>query len=191
MWFLVTAGLVLAADLTSKAVMLKFLSAQPNGRYPLIPGLLDLYLQFNPGGAFSIFHSRPLFITSFAIIAVVALVWWGYRLRPDAHAARIAIGLILGGAVGNLVDRLRFGAVVDFIHVYWREWYWPTFNLADTAICIGVGLMVLLSFFSDELVPPRKQPSPPSAAGDSPELISGATSSTKEDAGNTGPENRC
>jgi signal peptidase II len=81
----------------------------------------------------------PLFaIVAVAIIAI--LVFWLSRVRSDLLSS--AIGLIIGGAVGNVLDRLRFGGVIDFLYFHLGSWYWPAFNLADSAICIGVAIML-------------------------------------------------
>ena len=70
------------------------------------------------------------------------------RRPAEARIPRLALAFILGGAIGNLVDRVRFGYVVDFIHVYWRSYQWPDFNVADSAISVGVILLVLESLFA-------------------------------------------
>jgi signal peptidase II len=72
---------------------------------------------------------------------VIALAVWLFRVRSALLA--IAIGLVIGGAIGNVVDRLRLGAVVDFLYFHAGAWYWPAFNLADSAICLGVAAMLL------------------------------------------------
>ena len=90
---------------------------------------------------------------------MVALVTYAARV-PLVHRLRlVALSLVIGGAVGNLVDRIRYGSVVDFIHVYWRSHQWPDFNVADSAISVGVTLLVLESLFAPrgakEAAPPR------------------------------------
>jgi signal peptidase II len=80
-----------------------------------------------------------LSLGALAVLAVIAA-----RLLSEGGVwARLALGLVFGGAVGNLIDRARFGAVVDFVDVYWREWHWPAFNVADSAISVGVALLAL------------------------------------------------
>jgi signal peptidase II len=82
-----------------------------------------------------------------AVLSVAALAVLGrlaLRMLPDSGwLGRLSLGLIFGGAVGNLIDRARFGAVVDFVDVHWRTWHWPAFNLADSAISVGVALLAL------------------------------------------------
>ncbi|MGB9691031.1 MAG: signal peptidase II [Candidatus Sumerlaeaceae bacterium] len=146
MWFYVPAACVVAADQITKWLALTWLAEQPGRRVALIPGLFDLYLQFNTGGAFSLFHDRPGLILVFALVTVAWMIWYVQRLPSARITERLAFGLIVGGALGNLADRLRLGFVVDFFHVYWRQWYWPTFNVADSAICVGVGLFLYMTF---------------------------------------------
>jgi signal peptidase II len=90
---------------------------------------------FNTGGGIGV----PLF--SIAAVAIVAvLLFWLSRVRSELLST--AIGLIVGGAIGNVIDRLRFGGVIDFLYFHLGSWYWPAFNLADSAICIGVAIML-------------------------------------------------
>ena len=105
---------------------------------------LDLVLTCNRGMSFGLFStgdglSVPLFsIAAAAIVAI--LIFWLSRVQSDILSN--AIGLIIGGAIGNVVDRLRFGGVIDFLYFHFGTWYWPAFNFADSAICLGV-LVVL------------------------------------------------
>jgi len=138
--FYAVALAIAAADQLSKYLVWQWLTARPAHRVSIVPGVFDLFLQFNTGGAFSLFHDRPLVILVFALVAVAWMIWHVHRLAPHLWLERLALGLIVGGAIGNLIDRLRLGFVIDFFHVYWREWYWPTFNIADSAICVGVAL---------------------------------------------------
>ena len=108
---------------------------------------LNLTLMFNTGAAFSFLAEaggwqRWLF-AAFALAISAALVVWLLRLREQERTLAIALALIIGGAVGNLIDRLRLGYVVDFIDVFWRNHHWPAFNAADSAITIGIALLVV------------------------------------------------
>jgi signal peptidase II len=116
----------------------------------VIDGVLAFALAHNTGGAFSILRAAseavkmPLFV-AVSVAAVGAIVWIYARSQPQQWATRIGLALILGGALGNLVDRVRYGYVVDFIAVS-AKWggamhAWPTFNVADMAICVGVALL--------------------------------------------------
>jgi signal peptidase II len=109
----------------------------------VIPGLLAFRYAENTGAAFSMFSDYPILLT--AITSVIALVLLGwYWKTPEGHRiTRSALALVLGGAVGNLIDRFTRGSVVDFIDAYWRSYHWPTFNIADSAICIGIGILFL------------------------------------------------
>lgn len=141
-WFYGSAVVVAIVDQWSKYAIWQWLASKPAYRLPVIPGFFDLFLQFNTGGAFSLFHERPTVILVFALLAVAWMLWHVHRLSAEQWLEHLALGLIIGGAIGNLIDRFRLGFVVDFFHVYWKEWYWPTFNIADSAICVGVGLYI-------------------------------------------------
>jgi signal peptidase II len=143
---LVLGAAVLVADQVTKHFALAHL---PLGvPLHLIEGWLSLTLVMNPGLAFGLLGGLPpawrwavaaLSVAALAVLARVAL-----RILPTGgRTGRVAIGLIVGGAVGNLIDRARFGAVVDFVDVHWRGYHWPAFNVADSAITVGV---VLLAF---------------------------------------------
>jgi signal peptidase II len=83
-------------------------------------------------------------VTVFSLAALVLLCSLAFRIIPEGGVVgRLALGLVFGGAAGNLLDRWRFGAVVDFVDVHWRGWHWPAFNVADSAISIGVVLLAL------------------------------------------------
>ncbi|WP_308388954.1 signal peptidase II [Acidithiobacillus sp. AMEEHan] len=116
----------------------------------VIPGILNLRLVHNTGAAFSFLAGaggwqRWLLIV-IAVIVVVVLVAILRRLKPGAHWTAIALALILGGALGNLIDRIRLGYVVDFIGVHWGNLYWPYFNIADSAITIGALMLIVDAF---------------------------------------------
>jgi signal peptidase II len=116
---------------------------------PVIPGFLNLVLVYNKGAAFGMFSGigdgwRQILLTITIFLAVAFVV---YLLVHDHFAdsySRVALGFILGGAVGNIIDRVRFGQVIDFVDVFFRQYHWPAFNVADSAICIGVAILLLL-----------------------------------------------
>jgi signal peptidase II len=113
---------------------------------PVIPGLFSLTLVMNPGLAFGMLGGVPesfrWMVGLLSIGAVVLLAVIAARLLPTGGAwTRLALGLIFGGAAGNLIDRLRFGAVVDYLDFYWGAYHWPAFNVADSAITVGVTLL--------------------------------------------------
>ena len=114
-----------------------------------ILGVFDLVLAHNTGAAFSFLHDAGgMQRWLFSIIAVVASLWIVWLLRRHSTQAlfALALSLILGGALGNLIDRIAYGYVVDFLHFHWNEHYFPAFNLADSAITCGAFLLILDSF---------------------------------------------
>jgi signal peptidase II len=143
---LVIAAVVVALDQATKAMVLGQLA--PGVPIPLIDGLLSLTLVLNPGLAFGLLAGLPLawrwIVVALSLGALVMLARVAMRiLTPGSALDRSAVGLVFGGAVGNLIDRARFGAVVDFVDVHYRGWHWPAFNAADSAITVGVALLAL------------------------------------------------
>lgn len=139
MVFFLTALLVVAADQLSKMWVRANLA--PGESLPEI-GFFRLTHVYNTGAAFGLFQGQPFVLTIVALVGVAVLLFYAlfiYRRLPylDSRLNRVALGLILGGTVGNLVDRLRLGYVTDFISV--GNW-WPSFNIADSAITVGVVL---------------------------------------------------
>jgi signal peptidase II len=125
---------------------------------PLVDGLLSLSHVRNRGAAFGILSDwdlpyQSVLLAGLSIAALGAIAAYFWRLPAQARLPRAALALVLGGALGNLVDRARLGYVVDFVHVYWREHQWPDFNAADSAITIGVTLLVF-----DILRSPAREP---------------------------------
>ncbi len=137
---------VVALDQASKALLVRLLALHDS--VPLVDGLLSLSHVRNRGAAFGILSDwdlpyQPVLLSILSLAALVAIAVYFLRLPEAARLPRLALALVLGGAIGNLVDRLRLGYVVDFIHVYWRQHQWPDFNVADSAITVGVTLLVL------------------------------------------------
>jgi len=143
-WLWLAAAVVVLDFATKQAVLAYF---RPGEERPLLP-FFSLVLAFNPGAAFSFLagHSgwqRWLF-AGIAVAASVVIVW---LLRRGGNAWYCAgLALILGGALGNLWDRLTLGQVVDFLLFHWRGWHYPAFNVADSAITVGAGLLIADSF---------------------------------------------
>jgi signal peptidase II len=120
---------------------------------PIIPGLFNLTYLTNTGAAFGILAGtqtvwRQVFFVGVALAAILILFFSYRQFRSQGKIFAHAIGLIAGGAIGNLIDRLRFGAVVDFLDFYLGTHHWPAFNVADSAITVGVGLFILGSILS-------------------------------------------
>jgi signal peptidase II len=141
-----TALVVLALDQITKLLALQRLA--PGIPVHVVDGFFSLTLVMNPGLAFGMLSSTPtawrwiVALLSVGALAVLASV--GVRLLASGGwTTRVALGFIFGGAVGNLLDRGRFGAVVDFLDFYWRGYHWPAFNVADSAITVGVALLAL------------------------------------------------
>ena len=138
-WVLLIALAVLVADQVTKLMVVA--SIDEYASIPIIDGFLTLTHVRNSGAAFGLFAGAPAgpVRVGLIIVSVLAVVLiWAYA-REGWHERRIvaAFGLILGGALGNLIDRLRLGEVVDFIDVYWGQYHWPSFNVADSAITVG------------------------------------------------------
>ena len=142
-WFIVSIAVVLA-DQLSKYIVTLYL--QPYDPLPVIP-MLNLTLAYNTGAAFSFLDNSGAwhhwFFMVFTALVSIGLIVWITRLKNTERLQLLAFSLILGGAVGNLIDRFFLGYVVDFIEVYYKTHHWPIFNIADSAITIGT---VLIAF---------------------------------------------
>ena len=139
----IAAVLFVADQLTKSWALGRLDPAHP---VVILPGLVDLTLVLNPGVAFGIFAGVPAewrwLVTLFSLTALVLLCSLATRIVPDGGwLGPVALGLVFGGAAGNLLDRWRLGAVVDFLDVHWRGYHWPAFNVADSAITVGVLLL--------------------------------------------------
>ncbi len=155
---------VVVLDQVSKAVLQK--SLELHEYRPVIEGLFSISHVRNRGAAFGILSDAGLpyqseILSLVSLGALFAIGTYAWNLPAEARLPRLGLACVLGGAVGNLIDRVRFGYVVDFIHVYWNQHVWPDFNLADSAITTGVVLLVL-----DMLRPARRpEPAPQPATG--------------------------
>jgi signal peptidase II len=131
-------ALVAGADQFIKYEMMKLLA--PGAGQALIPGILSLVMWHNPGAAFGSLggwaYSR-WFLAGMALAAIGVALWLLRSPSGRRTSVAVCLGLVTGGAVGNLVDRIRLGWVVDYILVYYGSWYWPAFNLADMGITLG------------------------------------------------------
>ena len=117
-------------------------------RIEVIRGFFDLTHVRNPGGAFGILGGKggrwgSLFFVGVSVIAMGSILFFFRRIEEDEKNLALSFSLVFAGAIGNLIDRLRYGEVVDFLEFYLSSYYWPAFNIADSAICIGIGLMAL------------------------------------------------
>ncbi len=150
------AFLACALDQLTKWVMVSVVMTPP--RIIEITPFFNLMLGWNRGVSFGLFDASspyaPWMFSTVSLIISVALLGWLYNVRRIMPA--LALGLIVGGAVGNVIDRLRFGAVADFLDVHVAGYHWPAFNLADSAITLGVVLLIYDSLFGRQ-ESPKKQ----------------------------------
>jgi len=143
--FLLGSAVVIALDqITKSAINSRFVMHES---YPVINGLFNLVYVMNPGAAFGFLANAPeifryIFFTSVTILALVLILYYLAKHKPQSLMLVCALTFIFAGAVGNLIDRLRFGAVVDFLDFYIASAHWPAFNVADSAISIGAVLMI-------------------------------------------------
>jgi len=115
-----------------------------NGRnYEIVEGFFNITLVKNAGAAFGVFQGGRVFFVAASVVAAVLITYLGVKLPREDRARRIWLGLILGGAIGNLIDRIRFGEVVDFIQIGFRGHYWPVFNVADIGVTVGATMPML------------------------------------------------
>lgn len=145
-FYLWIAGGIVALDQVTKALVDRYLELHES--YAIVEGLARLTYVQNRGAAFGILSDADLPYQSvlFAVISIVALgaiAVYAWRLPISSRLPRAALALIMGGAIGNLLDRMRLGYVIDYVDVYWGRHHWPAFNVADSAISVGVALLVL------------------------------------------------
>jgi signal peptidase II len=143
------AGVVVLVDQLTKLWVLT--SFQLHEQKSIIPGFFDLVYVTNTGAAFGILAGneswlRQLFFVGVALVALIVIVYAYVHLKEEGRIFVFSLGLIAGGAIGNLIDRIRFGSVVDFLDFYVGGYHWPAFNVADSAITVGVGLFLLGTF---------------------------------------------
>lgn len=148
--YLWLSGLVIILDQVSKWVMVSWLSLYET--VAVIP-YFNLTMAHNTGAAFSFLAGaggwQRWFFIGLASVISVALFIWLKKLNTQAKLEAISISLILGGAIGNVIDRIYFGYVIDFIDVYVGTYHWPAFNIADSAIVVGAALLIIDSFRSE------------------------------------------
>lgn len=130
---------------------------------PVVPGLLDLHYIRNTGAAFGFLSGshagfRIPFFLLVSTVAIGIILFLFSKLEESEVIMPLALSLVLGGAVGNLVDRIRLGEVIDFISIHYKGFNWPAFNVADSAITIGVSLLVLRIFFLEKRHPVKSSP---------------------------------
>lgn len=141
----------LAADQLSKEVLLRYL-LKAGHTVPVIDHFLQLVIVWNPGVSFGILGGNralpPWVLSAVAVAVCIGLFVWLRRI--DRPLTGWGIGLVIGGAIGNVIDRARWGAVFDFADFHVGQWHWPAFNVADSAIVAGVGLMIIDSLLGEK-----------------------------------------
>jgi signal peptidase II len=151
-WFALSAAVIVADQIAKWVVLHNFAP----GEQRAVTGFFNLVLVFNKGAAFSLFASAPGWqapiLTTFALVASLVVGWFIVR-SPEKTLFSLGLALILGGALGNVIDRLRFGQVVDFLDFHAFGWHWPAFNVADSAISIGAVILILEGFVGREKRP--------------------------------------
>jgi signal peptidase II len=146
MYFYLISLVIVLLDQLAKLLVVRSMRLGQN--IPIVPGFFDLTFVLNPGAAFSLFATLPEWIRNpfFILISVgaaVLIVAYRSRYLRENRLASVSLALILGGAIGNLIDRLWYGVVVDFLDAHIYQYHWPIFNVADSAISVGVALLLL------------------------------------------------
>jgi len=150
-WVWVSALVIIVDQLTKLWAISALAYADP---VSLMPSF-NLTLMYNTGAAFSFLSEaggwqRWFFAVVAVLISTVLLIWLK-KLKPEQRWLAVAITLVLGGALGNVWDRLYLGHVIDFIDIYYHQWHWPAFNIADSAICVGAVMMIIDGLRDDKL----------------------------------------
>jgi signal peptidase II len=145
----VLAGIIVVADQITKALVRAFIPLHDSRT--IVAGFFDLTHVQNTGAAFGILNTADFpfkqgIIALIATVALISIAFYAARLSPHQRLARLGLALILGGAAGNLIDRVTAGYVVDFVDVYWKHYHFWAFNIADAAITLGVVGMILEMF---------------------------------------------
>jgi signal peptidase II len=147
-WLSLSAAVVIL-DQATKAIAIHLL--EPQVPHAVIPGFLNWTLAYNTGAAFSFLADQQgwqrWFFTLLAVVISIVLVRWLVKTPRSDWRSALPLALVIGGAIGNLIDRLRIGHVTDFIQVYHGEWVFPSFNVADSAISVGATLLIVFSLF--------------------------------------------
>jgi signal peptidase II len=137
---------VVVADQVTKLLVGRFMTLHES--WTVVEGLARLTYVQNRGAAFGVLSDADLpyqsvLFSAVSLAALVAIAVYAWRLPPHTRLPQTALALVMGGALGNLVDRARLGYVIDFVDVYWGRYHWPAFNVADASISVGVCLLVL------------------------------------------------
>jgi signal peptidase II len=149
-WLAVSLVVIIVDQISKFVANAQLVYAEP---LPVLPSF-NLTLLYNRGAAFSFLSEaggwQRWFFVVVSVVAVVFLTYWLRKLKSGQWILALALSLVIGGAVGNLVDRLWLGHVVDFIQLYYKSFYWPAFNVADSAITVGAVLLIWDSLFASK-----------------------------------------
>lgn len=141
-WLLLSIAVILADQLSKWWLNM---TLPPYQSIPVIP-MLNLTLVYNSGAAFNFLNDaggwQRWFLVTLTIIVITILLNWLWHMRTEERLQALSVSLILGGAIGNLIDRVWLGYVIDFLDVYYQTYHWPVFNIADSAITIGAILLI-------------------------------------------------
>jgi signal peptidase II len=144
--FLLAAAVIVAADQASKAWVLGWLELHQS--FEVIDGLFSITYVRNPGSAFGFLSGaspgfRSVFYTAITVVVALLILYYLKKEKADSLAMSLALAFVFAGALGNLIDRIRFGEVIDFLDFYLSSYHWPAFNVADSSISVGACLILL------------------------------------------------
>lgn len=155
-WTVAACGLAL--DLWTKFAVHKWLMTLDSQEYSIIDGFLKLVIRENTGAAFSIAQGQRVMLVSVSVVAMVVVAGIFLMGKMKSKLMIFTLGIFLAGVTGNLHDRaFNGGRVRDFIEVYYNDWHWPTFNVADSLLCIAVGIFIITNFTSQASQKPDDQ----------------------------------
>lgn len=149
-WFIGIALVGLILDQATKWLITSSMSLHQS--IELLRNFAHITYVRNPGAAFGFLADHSFRVPFFILVSLIAaggILWYLRREASGSKRLQLALGMIFSGAIGNLIDRIRFGEVIDFIDVHWYQYHWPAFNVADSAICVGVGLLLLDSWLEE------------------------------------------
>ncbi len=136
------AAVTVLLDQATKIAIEQLIGHGSHTVYQVVPGFFNILYVDNTGAAWGIMRGQNGVLAVISALTIVALIWFRRHFPVHRPWPGCAMGLILGGIAGNLIDRLRVGHVIDFLDFYFRGWHWPAFNVADSAICVGVVLYI-------------------------------------------------
>lgn len=148
-WLYLVAALVLLLDQASKIYIAYFSGLRlfdPTSAWVIIPGVFRIVYSVNDGAAWGMFSGLGWLLVGLALVALVGIYCFRHSLELKQTGQQVLFGLIIGGILGNTIDRLAYGHVIDFLDVDLQFYQWPTFNIADSAIVVGISCYLLASF---------------------------------------------